>query len=60
MLLTTLAEMMSNSQCLFFMFIITVHTAVSVSGQKDTNLGISCCTGLYAGMLVNFPLFSQF
>ena len=57
--LRVLAGMMSNSQCLFFMFIIAVHTSISVSGQKDTNFGITCCTGLYASVLMNFPLISS-
>ena len=38
------------------MLIINVHISVSVSGQKDTNLEISCCMGLHAGMLINFSL----
>ena len=46
--------MMSNSQCLFFMFIITVCTSISVNGHKDANLGVSCCAGLY--VLMKFSL----
>ena len=53
--LRVLVGMMSNLQCLLFMFIITVHTSISVSGQKYTNMGISCCMGLY-GMLMKFSL----
>ena len=54
--LRVLVGMMSNSQCLFFMFIMTVHASVSVSGCEDENLRVSCCAGLYNGMFMNFSL----
>ena len=41
------------------MFIMTVHTSVFLSGLKDVNMEVSCCAGLYAGVLMNFPSFSQ-
>ena len=50
---------MSSSQCLFFMFIITVHTSTLVTGWKDANLEVSCCVALYAGLLMNVSLISS-
>ena len=54
--LRVLVGMMSSSQCLFFMAIITVHTPTSVSGWKDANLGVPCYVALYAGLLMNVSL----
>ena len=47
-------------KCLFFIFIITVCTSISVSDWKEENLGVSWCMALYVGMLVNASLISQF
>ena len=59
--LRVLVRMKSSSQCLFFMFIITVDTSTTVSGRKDANLGES--PAVQPCMLVcwwMFPLFSQY
>ena len=57
--LRVLVGMMSSSQCLFFMFIMTVHTSISVSGER---MWIWVCHDVQPCILVCWwmiPLFSQ-
>ena len=54
--LRVLVGMMSSLQCLFFIFIMTVHTSDSVSGHKDVNLGLLYCKAAYDSVSMNDSL----